>query len=217
MREPIHYISEIGLWSFSRGCLTCRWKTPWCKENCYNLKFYSVNPKLPGIDRNDNDYWRLTHAQQIARRINDLKIARFRFAVRGEIWNTSADVMKVNEILRRCPNTLFWIPTRAWRHAYTREVIEALILPQPNSRVMASIDKTTLGEAEVELIYTGWSTVFTGDNSDPKQMFLDGSENRTAKYMKCPKTWKHWKGYCRECKDGCFSAKQVSVHLKEHK
>ena len=49
-----------------------------------------------------------------------------------------------------------------------------------------------------------WSTMFYGDDSA-----TDGRK-------KCPKTWQGKKGHCSKCKGGCFSSKQVHIHLKQH-
>lgn len=219
----IRFVKEIGLFAFSRGRATCRWRTSWCKRYCYNRKFYRVNPRLGEFDELDDKFWRETSAEEFAVAIPS-GIERFRFAVRGEIWIDLKDVMKVRRVLKARPDTLFWIPTRAWQVMRMQEPIEDLIMPLPNARVMASIDPTTSTYTFNALGRRGWSTVFSGDNEDPRQMQLFDisgsgrfSEKKTASMVHCEKTWHHAAGHCAGCTDGCFSCERVDVHLKRHR
>ncbi len=216
MAEPIRHVDEIGLYAFSRGRNTCQWPTEWCARFCYNRKFYRINPNLGDQDALDEALWQTTGPHEFSEQVKALEVGRFRFAVRGEIWQDEKDVARVAEILGFCPEVLFWIPTRAWRSESMRASIREAIFPLPNSRVMASIDPCVPGSEEDVLKKEGFSTVFTGDNSDPRQMLLSGDEPQTARYTKCPKTWKHKTGHCAVCEEGCFSEGQVQVHLRQH-
>lgn len=223
MADPIRFIKELGLWAFSRGTKTCQWQTKWCAGHCYNKKFYRVNPKLTEVDTADELYWQEAEVEVFAKRIRALNVDRFRFAVRGEIWQNSADILTVRHILEQCPNTLFWIPTRAWRTMHMVRSIEEQVLRLPNARVMASIDPTTSEHVEALLKRSGWSTVFAGDNNDPRQLLLapkanmELQEKRTARHVRCEKTWDHHTSACTVCKHGCFSPNRVDVHLKQHR
>lgn len=220
MASPIRFVKEIGLHALSRGESTCRWKTDWCRVHCYNRKFYRVNPKLPEVDESDNTFWMETPAADIAGMIRLLDVERFRFAVRGEIWICERDVDKVRRILNALPETLFWIPTRAWQVVGMEHAIEERILPLKNARVMASIDPHVSECTERALKQLGWSTVFTGDNEDPRQLLLSVNgvrEKRTRMHVKCVKTWSSAHGHCAECTTGCFSKERVDVHLKQHR
>ena len=225
MTEPIRFVKDIGMYAFSRGRQLCRWPTDWCERYCYNNKFYCVNPKLEEVDKSDNTFWRGAESEQFVMKVNmtaDYKpIPRFRFAVRGEIWAKIDDVNKVGLIMMQMPQTLFWIPTRAWRSENVGAHIERFILPMPNARVLASTDPTTT-PAEFDFLRRhGWSIVFVGDNKDPGQMLLseDGEcrEKKTYRMHHCRKTWEALRGHCAVCTEGCFSEGQVEVHLKKHR
>jgi hypothetical protein len=79
----------------------------------------------------------------------------------------------------------------------------------PNLRLLASTDPTTTEEEYESLVVEGWSTMFYGDPSGP-------AVPSGQKVFACPKTFKKLKEHCAICKGGCFSAKQVHVHLKQH-
>jgi hypothetical protein len=129
---------------------------------------------------------------------------RFRFCTRGEAFSTDSDIDKIKSILEFCPDILFWIPTRAWRNKGLRARIESELFILPNARINASIDPTTSEKEFKGLRASGWSTMFFGND-----------EQRPDSY-KCPKTWKHKKGHCAICRNGCFSTKRVDIHLKAH-
>ena len=222
----IRFVKDIGLWAFSRGAPTCLWRTSWCRERCYNLKFYAVNPLLPERDREDEQFWQRTSDFEFAWIVMELGVRRFRFSTRGEIWTDAADVQKVASIMLHAPSVLFWIPTRAWRVVEMQHSIEELVLPLPNARVLASLDPSVPEFVEDALKQLGWSTVFAGEN-DPDQLRLSDAmcvDARTQGKFRCPKTWQstapgmnHVSGLCAECQDGCFSAHRVDVHLRQHK
>jgi len=214
--KPIRFVEEIGLYAFSRGASTCRWQTDWCSRFCYNRKFYRLGWKSDETDAADEEFWKTTGAPEFAEKVRALKVERFRFAVCGEIWTSSKDVLAVERILKLCPKVLFWIPTRAWQDNYMRKVIRSLILPLPNSRLILSIDPTVPESVEEELRADGFSLVFAGDNGDPRQLILGRGENRTVRYTKCVKTWEERSGHCAVCETGCFSKERVDVHLYQH-
>lgn len=222
MADRIRYVSEIGLWAFSRGRQTCRWQTPWCQRHCYAKKFYAVNPRLPEIDEQDNFYWECNLGSAIARDIATAigNARRFRFAVRGEIWYNVRDIEKVCSILKTLYDVTFWIPTRAWHDPIMRREIEFEVFGKTNARVLASIDPSD-DEHEVKVLRgMGWSTVFAGDNEDPDQMLLASNgivPKLSADMHRCEKTWHHRTGHCAVCEDGCFASHRVDVHLKEHR
>ncbi len=214
--EPIRFVPEIGLYAFSRGRSTCQWQTEWCSRFCYNDKFYRLKWKTAAGDVSDEKFWGTVTATDFAGRVHDLKVDRFRFSVVGEIWQIVDDVLKVCAITALCPHVLFWIPTRAWRDERMRELLRAIILPEPNVRLMLSIDPSITEKTEDDLRAEGFSLVFVGDNGDPRQLMLDGSDSRTLRYTKCLKTWRQLTGHCAKCETGCFSAERVDVHLRQH-
>ena len=142
MSNPIRFVPEIGMFTFSRGKRTCKWSTSWCRENCYFNKFYRMGWATEESDKRDNTFWRGTDSGEF---VTAVKIAadfepvpRFRFSVKGEIWLLKRDVEKVMLIALAMPETLFWVPTRAWHDGNVADLIERLIFPLPNARVLAS-------------------------------------------------------------------------------
>ena len=114
-----------------------------------------------------------------------------------------------------CRDVLFWIPTRAWRDTRMYRLLRACILPEPNARLMLSIDPTVDELTEQALRDDGFSLVYVGDNDNPNQLLFTG-ENRTKRYARCRKTWDRAIGHCARCIDGCFSSGKIDVHLRQH-
>jgi len=223
--EFIRFIPEIGLWSFSRGRSTCRWKSKWCDVNCYAQKFYRMGWAKDEYDKADDEWWMSHDCLEIAdeiRRVasvDDKPPARFRFSVKGEIWTATCDVVKVAHIAAHLPETVFWIPTRAWRDHAINSYIRLHLFRKPNVRVLASVDPdTTLGQL-ARLRAEGWSLVFAGDNQcGQMQLSADGLIPHVAEGMhRCEKTWDRRTSHCASCDEGCFSDGRVEIHLKKHK
>jgi hypothetical protein len=132
------------------------------------------------------------------------QIKRFRFATRGEVFYSSKNILKIRDIANAMPETIFWIPTRAWRNPMRRAEIMAVLFPLKNVRIMASVDPSNSLDEIAALKADSWSTIFFGDN--------DATDNR----IKCSKTWDHVKGACANCQHGCFNSERVDIHLKQH-
>jgi hypothetical protein len=224
MSNPIRMVPEIGMLGFSRGMGTCKWATPWCRENCYFKKFYRMGWATDERDKKDNGFWRSASSEEF---VTAVKIAadfepvpRFRFSVKGEIWLKKDDVEKVMLIMRQMPETLFWIPTRAWHSGEMADLIERHIFSLRNARVLASTDPDTTPDEWMWLRYRRWPIVFSGDNDDPRQLMLapgGAREKVTLGMHRCEKTWDQRSGRCATCGEGCFSPEQVEVHLKRHR
>ena len=181
-------------------------------------------------DKLDDQWWKDSTSEEIVKEImkypsrledgRPVPPARFRFAVKGEIWTCVDDVSKVRGVLSLMPETLFWIPTRAWRDLTMRAAIDELVLAQSNARVMASLDPTN-GEHDFTLLRDrGWPLLFSGDNDPDEQLMLveGGAVEKLTKNMRrCEKTWEDRHGHCAICTEGCFSSNQVDVHLRQHR
>ena len=137
------------------------------------------------------------------------QVQRVRGCTRGETFNSLVDVFRIETVLLHNPNTVFWIPTRAWRKPSIKKYIESLIFPYKNARVQASMDPSNTYEEWHMVVNAGWSTIFFGDDS----MTETPLGNRM---IKCAKTHKKLKGVCSTCQRGCFSKNQNHVHLKQH-
>ena len=210
-KSEIRYCQDIDMIATDRPIKkTCQWRTPFC-ANCYNHKLYKVFKGMHDKDvRNENYWWELDSTRlksDLKRR--KLTNNRFRFQTRGETFSNVYDFWKVYEIVKYTPDTEFWIPTRAWRNAELKGLIEKHMFKLSNAHVLASVDPTNTPEEWTELKASGWSTMFYGDNNMIK--------NPNGDYMRlCSKTFFDEKGACGSCKDGCFSDKRVDVHLKQH-
>jgi len=117
--SPIRFCKDIGMFAYNRSReISCVHKTIFCDEECFNIKLekafgHGIRPK----DIRNDAYWATldgaTVKSDLARKHKQTK--RVRFMTRGEAFATLADVMKVRDILKTNPDTLFWIPTRGWR------------------------------------------------------------------------------------------------------
>ena len=224
MANRIKFIPELGLWSFSRGKHTCRWQSKWCERNCYATKFYKLGWSREEYDRPDDDWWMANDVIALSAEIlrvtsvDGVPPGRFRFSIKGEIWNHPTDVSKVQGVVQTLSSTRFWIPTRAWRDPQMRDHIQRYVLPELNACVLASVDPDTTPEELAQLRADGWSLVFAGDNARG-QMLLGAKgarPNVTDGMHSCEKTWEHRSGHCATCEEGCFSPGRVEIHLKKH-
>ena len=222
----VRFVEDIAMHSFSRGIGTCVYRTSWCLKNCYANKFYAMGWAREEWDKVDDDWWQASGVGDIRQEIWDANKgqppARFRFSIKGEIWTTEEDVLKVDDIITRMPDTIFWIPTRAWQDSAMQEIIEEVVLDRANARVMASLDPSTADAYTINYLRErGWSILYVGHNEDQEQQLLtetgDTEENLTEGMFRCPKTWEGKLGHCAICTEGCFSEKRVDVQLRKHK
>lgn len=208
IKQAIRFCKSIGCFALDFPKFTCAFRTEFCNQKCYNIKMY----RMYGEDMVNRDHanlqaWNDCTVQDFVDALSGKRtrqVKRFRFATRGEAFYSAQNVLKIAEIAKALPETIFWIPTRAWRNAVRRAEIMAHLFPLKNVRVMASLDPTN-SPAEIDSLKAdNWSTIFYGDDTA-----IDG---RT----KCIKTWNHAEGACAKCKTGCFKTGRVDVHLKEH-
>lgn len=199
------FVEDIGMFCLDRPMSSCKHATDFCRKHCYNLKFYKMFD-LSDKDKRLASFWKELDGSQLNRILSRKRrdTSRFRLMSRGEAFKTEDDVNKVVDFAEKNPDTVFWIPTRAWRSARLRSLIEDGLMGRENVRILASTDPTTSEEEQEMLERRGWSTMFFGDNS--------ATEGR----VKCPKTWEGKKGYCIGCEKGCFSKGRVDVHMKQH-
>jgi hypothetical protein len=201
---------------------TCIFCTPWCRQNCYAKKFYKLGYSKKEWDKKYEDWWQRVTPEEFCQSLVKRSGApeRFRFSVKGEIWTTPEDVVKVAKILDLLPDTLFWIPTRAWHTWVMAEKIEQHVKWKTNSRVMASVDPSD-DPGEVSVVRDmGWSMLYVGVNEDQEQMLLGEDSlqvNPASGMFHCPKTWDHREGHCAVCEEGCFKEGVNSVRLRKHR
>jgi len=174
-------------------------------------------------DAVDDNWWQSIEANDFVKYIEEKynrHPERFRFSIKGEIWNHPTDVIKVMRIGQLMPTTKFWIPTRAWRDEEMRECIERYMRWSSNVRVLASVDPSNT-EAEIEMLREqSWSIVATGGVwNDRNQMMLTPNGvalSPVSGMHRCEKTWDQNTGHCLQCEDGCFKDGRVEIHLKRH-
>lgn len=201
----IKWVDGIGMYAFDLPRITCVFRTAFCNQHCYNQKFYRMYPRMLAYDQSCLHAWETCTLSDwiLALERKRKSLARFRWATRGDVCYSLESAQKVQLIAKYFPNTLFWVPTRAWRVPATWKEIRTLFAEVPNVKLMASVDPSN---TEVELSWLdnqGISTLFFGDNSN-----FDWR-------IKCVKTWEHTEGNCANC-NVCFGHNQVHVHLKKH-
>lgn len=213
MKSTIRFCEDIGMFAYDRGIpQSCGHATAFCAVNCYNDKLYKIYPAMRGKDEKNEKFWahidgKIVRADLSKRR---KQTKRVRLMTRGEAFSTFTDLSKVESILAENPGTIWWIPTRAWRHPILRFGVRKLAEKYPNARILASTDPTTTDAEWAQLKADGWSTMFFG--SDDQRVTPNGD-----KHFLCPKTHGKVKSACAVCKRGCFrSDKRVDVHLSQH-
>ena len=206
----LRWCADIGMEAIDRAPCSCKHATEFCRVNCYNLALYIRYGNMRPRDVRNEAFWNGPMSGAGIRRAFARKTKhqtkRARIMTRGEAFSSLADVRKVEDLLGENPGTIWWIPTRSWRHPVLRAFVRALAVKYTNCRIMASIDPTTTKVELDGLVADGWSTMFFGnDDACP-----------AVGAHKCAKTWKHAKGHCATCKAGCFKADRVDVWLKWH-
>ena len=213
MNSTIRFCADIGMFAYDRGIpQSCVHATEFCAVNCYNDKLYKIYPAMREKDEKNEKYWSLIDGKIVNRDLARRKkqTGRVRLMTRGEAFSKFSDVARVESILSENPDSVFWIPTRSWRHPILRFAVRKLADNYPNARILASTDPTTTDEEWAQLKADNWSTMFFGD--DNQKITPNGD-----KHFLCPKTHGKVKAACAVCKKGCFRAdKRVDVHLSQH-
>jgi hypothetical protein len=208
----MRFCSDIGMFVIDRGIPhSCVHATSFCLKHCYNNKLYHLFPKMRDADLKNDAAWATMDPASIATELQRKRrpTDRVRLCSRGEPIRDYSDIERVKALCLAAPDTLWWIPTRAWRHPLLAAMVQAEIMPQPNAAVLASTDPTTTPDEFGELVAAGWSTMHFGD------------EGLSPKPFKCPKTWgAKVKGACEVCINGCFKpplkGQRVDVLLRKH-
>lgn len=218
--DELSWRADIGMYAFDRPINgpdgSCVHRTAFCNTTCYNIKLYRIYKNMSVRDVRLEKWWRTVTGLIVnaALKLKRKQTSRVRFMSRGEALKDKSDIARVLDICKSNPNTLFWLPTRAWRSSELRPIIEKQLLPLPNLALNASLDPSNTDEEWKSLAASGWSTMFYGDNARittpmNTRMFL------------CPKTHKKLKGHCATCKAGCFGSRtsynaRTDVHLSKH-
>lgn len=199
----MRFCADIGMFVIDRDMASCLYSTQFCRDHCYNLKFFKMYPNVRNYETKLEYNWMKINGLQEEIKRKRKSTSRIRLCSRGEPFAYINDVFKILKVCECNPDTVFWAPTRAWRSDIQREAIERELFPIDNIRLQASLDPTNTVEEIQSLKDSGWSTIFFGDDSD--------IQNREL----CPKTWEKKKGGCSTC-NLCFSKERVDIHLKMH-
>jgi hypothetical protein len=212
LATEMRYCADIGMWAIDRPISSsCVHRTTFCDANCYNHKLYAMYGAMHGKDTRNEIAWTANAVEglgkTLARKRKGSK-SRARLMTRGEAFSDHADIARVEAILQATPETVWWIPTRAWRNALLWSRVEDLAARYSNVRVLASLDPSNSAEDWAGL--DAASIMFFGDDA------VASRPSNGERMFKCPKTHAHLSGHCAICKAGCFSSRRVSIHLKAH-
>ena len=225
--DLFRYCDDIDMFAWDRPINdtenhkgTCDHRTDYCDKTCYNVKLYRMYPNMSVRDDRCETIWQKMTPEEIrssfyswlSKRKKQTK--RVRACTRGEGIKDISDIYRIKEMALEAPDSIIWLPTRAWRNTLLKSLIEIELMPLPNVAVNASLDPSNTKDEWQSLIDSNWNIMFFGDDDmieDPvykQRMFL------------CPKTHKKLSGHCSVCKAGCFSQKTINrtqiVHLSEH-
>ena len=238
MNNTLRWCSDIGMWSLDRPINdipntnitgSCVNRTSFCDVTCYNLKLYRMFPAMLTKDIRNEEFWqslpttrRHTYGnpslESLRKKFKNSRrqTKRVRLMTRGEGIKDKSDVQRIRILCEEFPDIIWWLPTRAWRNAELRDLVQRYLMPLPNLALNASLDPTNT-ENEIRLLTAdGWSTMFYGDDTREYSPTMRGME----RMFKCPKTHKKLKNHCGICKGGCFGltsiGRRTDVHLSQH-
>ncbi len=214
LSQTMRWTKDIGMFTLDRSREdSCIHKTDFCDATCFNNKLeiafkHAITPK----DIKNDVAWYDNDTQALAKALDRKRkqTSRARLMSRGEAFKDVADIERVKNILNSTPDTIWWIPTRAWRDYKLWKQVKKL-QKYKNVRILWSFDPSNTNKDWLLSVAKGQSVMFYGDDnllSDPV----------TKKHMfKCPKTHKKLDGHCSICKGGCFRTdRRTVVHLKQH-
>lgn len=239
MDNTLRWCADIGMWSLDRPINdipntnitgSCVNRTSFCDATCYNIKLYRMFPAMLTKDIRNEQFWQSLPTNMILRATNHPSIQslrkkfknsrrqtkRVRLMTRGEGIKDKSDVQRVFVLCMEFPDIIWWLPTRAWRNAELRDLVQKWLMPLPNLALNASLDPTNTENEIRQLTSDGWNTMFYGDDTREWSPTMKGMQ----RMFKCPKTHKGLKNHCGICKGGCFSlssiGRRTDVHLSQH-
>ena len=200
---------------------SCVHRSRFCDDTCFNIKLYRMYPNMGKRDQRCEKEWQALNPSNMQRLVplsfkrKRKQKKRIRLQTRGEAFKDATDVYKVKAMVLSMPDTIWWIPTKAWRDASLKFLIEAEIMPLKNVALNASTDPDTSPQQWEDLHKAGWNIMFYGNDA------LENDPVTGNAMFDCPKTGKGIKGHCSICKAGCFSQttnvnRRVTVKLHQH-
>ena len=226
LNDLFRWCEDIGMFATDRPINdtenfkgSCDHRTPYCDVTCYNVKLYKLYPNMSKRDDRCEAIWQSIYSGNVSQIREHLQrkrkqVKRVRFKTRGEAIKDASDVYRVRDIALANPDTLWWLPTRAWRNPLLKLMVEQDLMTLPNVAVNASFDPSNTKEEWDMMEQSDWNIMFYGDDN------LTTSPSSGKRMFLCPKTHKKLKGHCSDCKAGCFAQKTIGrtqiVHLSEH-
>lgn len=198
---------ELGMFCIDRSrAASCVHQSEWCKENCYCAKFEVTFPNMLAAEEKYEAEWQALTGPELSKQLRRKRkqTNRLRLCAFGEPFADKFDVARICDWLRHCPDTTFWIPTRAWRSSHLERLIRQHVMSRQNARVLASVDPSTLDEFLDKGLESYW-----------REVAAAGVVPWDTHYQ-CPKTWQHKHGHCAVCQGGCF-ARTGDIQLKQHR
>lgn len=139
--------SKLGtsgsVWCFGIPAgVTCPGSTELCRSKCYAMKgFYRMANVKASLESNRLATLKDDFVDRMSAEIRKVKAKYFRGHTSGDFM-TPEYVLKWVEIVRRCPDTVFWFYTRSWSVAgFARPL--AKLAKLPNMRLWYSADRET--------------------------------------------------------------------------
>jgi hypothetical protein len=180
-----------------------------CYARSSATKIFPLQKKV--IQALEEEFWTWLDGDKLAEIIarKHTKITHIRIAGRGEFLSSFEDIRKVNDIVRKNPDILFWLPTRAWVNTNFRQIISDTLLWLPNVFLQASTDIETPVTDIYWLLKNNWNISFFGE----KNPTFGGL---TTEFL-CPKTWNYHVGQkdiCATCLF-CFKPSRQIVHHRQ--
>ena len=177
------WCKDINMWTIDRPINSvgdvegsCVHRTSFCDTSCYNVKLYKMfkgmakkdiaNEKfwqsLP-TNKNDNQDSLKALQQKLFRSRRQTK--RARLMSRGEAIKDMSDIFRIKTLCEATPDTVWWVPTRAWRNEGLKQLIEDVLFPLKNIALNASLDSTNTEQEEQMLKDSGWNTMYFGNDT----------------------------------------------------
>lgn len=182
--------SKLGIsgsvWCFGIPAgTTCPGSTELCRSKCYAMKgFYRMGNVKESLEKNRLATLEDDFADRMVAEIQKVKAEKFRIHTSGD-WLSPAYVLKWDEIVARCPDTVFWAYSRSWSVAgFARPL--AKLAKRPNMRLWYSADRET---GYPDRLPAGVRVAYLADSDedarkiDPKRVrliFRDVPERKTV-------------------------------------
>lgn len=221
MKSQIKFCKHINLFTINRPRESCRFASDFCFKNCYHAKMENLYARYKDeADKKEEAYWHQITGEQIATFLSTKRTRptdRFRLMSRGEALTNKRDVWRIYDICMQNLDTLFMLPTKAWRSHRMMEYMKDILSSCPNLRLLFSTDPDIWSEALKVIgahmphpLIARMTLTYFGTDEFPADLEV----------FKCLKTWdKGTLVTCATCQAGCFIEDRYRlkiIHFKKH-